>query len=147
VRLRRVKDRRKRGAAVKWELTLDHMGAAIGKNTATVYLGPAQMVALAETIAVAAGDGREEMAEQLWADLLADYERLVGEYADLGEVGPEELDESGQELVAWGEARGRAQGLAMALAVLRNPYAPDIPSIKEEAYDRWTAQEDGPAAG
>lgn len=144
MRLRKIgiKERRREriGSAIRYELTLDHMGAAIGHRDASVYLGPSQVMELWDLLDVAASRERDSMADQLWADLMADYERLVGDYADLGEVGPEELDESGQELVAWGEARGRAQGLAMALAVLRNPYAPDVPNIKEEAYDRWTAQ-------
>lgn len=37
----------------------------------------------------------------------------------------------------WGELRGQAQGLAFAIAVLTNPYAADVPTVKLEAKTRW----------
>ena len=42
----------------------------------------------------------------------------------------------------WGEQRGRAQGLAYALAVILNPYAPDVPMIKAQAMARWEERAD-----
>jgi hypothetical protein len=35
------------------------------------------------------------------------------------------------------ELRGRAQGIAYAIAVIVNPYAPDVPEVKAEARKRW----------
>lgn len=40
-------------------------------------------------------------------------------------------------LKEWGELRGQAQGLAFAIAVLTNPYAADVPTVKKEAMARW----------
>lgn len=37
----------------------------------------------------------------------------------------------------WGELRGKAQGLAFAIAVLTNPYAANVPAVKVEAKARW----------
>ena len=43
----------------------------------------------------------------------------------------------GEDMKLWGEQRGRAQGLAYALAVLTNPYAVNVDEIKKEAMKRW----------
>jgi hypothetical protein len=39
--------------------------------------------------------------------------------------------------VRYGEWRGQCQGLAYALAVLKNPYQPDIEKERAEAMQRW----------
>lgn len=41
---------------------------------------------------------------------------------------------------AWqthGELRGQAQGLALAVATMMNPYDPQVEAIKVGAYSRW----------
>jgi hypothetical protein len=44
-------------------------------------------------------------------------------------------------LQEWGELRGQAQGLAYAIAVLTNPYAADVPTVKKEALARWQSRQ------
>lgn len=39
------------------------------------------------------------------------------------------------------ELRGQAQGVAYMIAVLTNPYQPDIEAIRAEAMQRWEAGE------
>lgn len=34
-------------------------------------------------------------------------------------------------------AKGRAHGMAVAIAVVTNPYAPDVAEVKQAAMDRW----------
>jgi len=51
-----------------------------------------------------------------------------------------ELQEIADEQMAYGELRGQAQGVAYAIAVITDPYAPDVPKIREQAMQRW---EDG----
>jgi hypothetical protein len=43
---------------------------------------------------------------------------------------------------AWGEERGRAQGVAYALAVLTNPYAPSVPAQRSAAAARWRERQE-----
>jgi hypothetical protein len=127
------------GDAIRYELDLDHMGAAVGRTTATVYLGPSQVVKLWDVLRVGRTEG-ELMSEQLWGDLMATVERLHGEYGDLSEGDGPDDGSLEAELVAWGEARGRAQGVALALAILTNPTSPDVDAVREESVERWEAQ-------
>lgn len=43
----------------------------------------------------------------------------------------------------WGELRGQAQGLAQAIAVLLNPYAPDVDAVRDQAMDRFDTRQRG----
>jgi hypothetical protein len=45
------------------------------------------------------------------------------------------------------EMRGRAHGAAMCLALVLNPYAPDLAAVKAEALARWENQHDEPEPG
>jgi len=45
------------------------------------------------------------------------------------------------EYIEYGEERGRAQGLATALAVFINPYKPNVPETKRAAAERVRARE------
>lgn len=54
----------------------------------------------------------------------------------------EEMDSLMERLMTGAEAEDggdkfRAQGLAYAIAVMTNPYAPSVDSIREEAMERW----------
>jgi len=37
----------------------------------------------------------------------------------------------------WGELRGQAQGVAYAIAVITDPYSPNVPAVREQAMQRW----------
>jgi hypothetical protein len=37
----------------------------------------------------------------------------------------------------YGEERGQAQGVAYCIAVMTNPYKPDIDAVRELAMERW----------
>jgi hypothetical protein len=74
--------------------------------------------------------------EIIWAEMDAAYERLIAD----GE--PDNAQYSTNQ-AAWavdyqryGEQRGQCQGLAYALAVLHNPYRPNVGEIKAEAKRR-----------
>jgi hypothetical protein len=56
------------------------------------------------------------------------YERAIVDQKDNGD--PSDYQE-------WAERRGQAQGVAYCLAVLTNPYAPNIDTIRAEARARW----------
>jgi hypothetical protein len=73
----------------------------------------------------------KSILEMLWESLDAAYERLVAD--DIG--GPPD-DGWPDEWREYGEQRGRCQGLAEAIAVLTNPYAPDLPAVKTEVKRR-----------
>lgn len=42
---------------------------------------------------------------------------------------------------AWGEERGKAQGVAYALAVMINPYEPNIEAIRQRSIERRKERE------
>jgi len=131
-----IRKRDKLGAAIEYELELDHLGAAVGKRTASVYLSGALAVDIHDVTDQAASRVRGTMLEQLWDDLMATYERLTGEYGDV-DLPDEEESGHPHSYLLWGEARGRAQGLAFAIAILVNPLHPDIEAVREEANERW----------
>lgn len=137
----KIRRARKLGEAVEYELELNHMGLerpSRAGRPAVVHLGAAQVIELYDLADSASSVERETMAGQLWAQLMTTVERLHGEYADLDL--PEE--DSGDEIetyLAWGEARGFAQGLALALAVLANPRHPDMDAVRAESAERWEA--------
>lgn len=45
-------------------------------------------------------------------------------------------DEPSHNWMLYGEERGQAQGLAFALAMINNPYKPNVPETKREAVER-----------
>lgn len=49
--------------------------------------------------------------------------------------------QAANEWQAYGEERGQAQGLAIALAIFNNPYKPNVPETKREAVERVKARE------
>jgi hypothetical protein len=63
-------------------------------------------------------------------------------WADEHVRGKDPQDHSGvaSEWMEWGELRGRAQGLAQAIALLMNPYAPDVDAVRDQAMDRFDAR-------
>lgn len=65
--------------------------------------------------------GGKSILEMMWGELDAIVERLMG-------GGAAEDD------------KGRAQGVAMCIALVENPYLPDVERIREQAMDRWEAQ-------
>lgn len=62
----------------------------------------------------------KSIQELMWDELMAVYERLV--------TGAEAAD---------GRDPGRAEGMAAMLAIVQNPYKPNIDLIREQAAQRW----------
>lgn len=69
--------------------------------------------------------GGKTMLELFWEELMTVYERLM----------------TGQEAE---EDVGIAQGIAYCIAVAQNPYLPSIDAVREQAAERWAAQEAEP---
>lgn len=86
----------------------------------------------------------EALLEELWKELDTVVEHIMAE--DEPDVWEREDDgeESGSPLEwqKYGEWRGQAQGLAYALAIIANPYQPDVNAIRTEAMERWERGED-----
>ncbi len=71
--------------------------------------------------AVSAGGsacGGRTILELLWEEMMAVYERLVTGQAAEHDV-------------------GIAQGIAYAIAVMQNPYQPNIDNVREQAAQKW----------
>ena len=101
-------------------------------DTPTSYTGThpltpqeAQYAADVLRAAVADTDGKacagKSIQELVMDELLTVLDRLMGDE-------PEERDP------------GRAEGLAMALAIFQNPYRPNVDAIREQAMDIWEAE-------
>lgn len=91
----------------------------------------------------------KSILDLLWEEMddvvdLLQEEGQPASWADEHVRGRTPRDEIGvaSEWQSWGERRGRAQGLAYALAVILNPYEPDVPAVKREAMARWDARQD-----
>lgn len=73
-------------------------------------------------------------------DLL--WEQLV-QFVDDVQYNGDEPDRDHDGLVSatamqeWAEARGRAHAMAVAVALVTNPYHPDVAVIKDDAMERW----------
>lgn len=59
-----------------------------------------------------------------WPDMRDDETFLMG------------TDTDPVEIFEWAELRGQAQGLALAIATIQNPYAPDVDDVRAEAGSR-----------
>lgn len=76
--------------------------------------------------------------EKVQAELDVVVERLLAEGKP--DTAGANLDQLA-EWMAYGEERGQAQGLAIALAIFNNPYKPNVPETKREAVERVKARE------
>jgi hypothetical protein len=92
----------------------------------------------------------EVLFEELWKELDTVVELIMSEgepevWTDEdGEVRCSQADppDGLAAVQKYGEWRGQAQGYAYALAVLTNPYKPDIEAIRTEAMERYEKGEE-----
>jgi len=93
------------------------------------------LISLSARIAVKLEDSHpgkpgRSVLEQIWEELDAIMDRLRS--------GSPILEAEGWAGVRdRAELRGRAQGIALAISIITNPYAPDVPAVKVEARRRW----------
>lgn len=87
--------------------------------------------------------------ERCWQELDDIMNQLMSEelpavWSDEHVRGKDPSDHIGvaSEWMARGELRGQAQGVAYCIAMITNPYEPDVPAIKKEARQRWDARQD-----
>lgn len=89
----------------------------------------------------------QALFQELWKELDTIVDHIMSQDAPEVPAGPEPgryfYPEDVIEIHRYGEWRGQAQGVAYALAVLTNPYAPDVDKIRAEAMKRWEAGEEG----
>lgn len=108
--------------------------ANVHHTTETASMTPEHANVLADLLRAAyvqAGGstcGGKTILELLWGELDAVMDRLM--------TGGAAED---------GRDPGRAEGVAFAIAVMQNPYLPNIDAVREQAMERWEAQE-SPAA-
>lgn len=74
----------------------------------------------------------KSLLDLLWEQL----DQFVDEYQEMTDGGFLE------EAVA--EARGRAHAAAVCVALVTNPYSPQVDAIKAEAMERWEQRQDEP---
>lgn len=64
--------------------------------------------------------GGQTLLELMWEELMAVMDRLM----------------TGQEAED-GKDPGRAEGVAYAIAIMQNPYLPNLDAVREQALDKW----------
>lgn len=109
----------------KGNLTLVHwVSDSVGESMSGLLSTEANMMAdVLRAAAVNVGGsacGGETILELLWRELMVVYERLMTR------TGADDLRDP-----------GRAEGLAYAIAVMQNPYLPNIDNVREQAAERW----------
>lgn len=88
------------------------------------------------------------LIEILWEELDSIMDRLMDDGAPEpprnhnAPLSAKEAKEFCNSFAEWGEERGQAQGVAYALAIMLNPYQPNVPGVKAEAMERWEARQD-----
>lgn len=63
----------------------------------------------------------------------------------LVEMMEDELDTIIERLMSGGDAegdKGKAEGVAYCIALVRQPYSPSVPDVKNEAMLRWEAKQE-----
>lgn len=81
----------------------------------------------------------QALLEEGWKELDTIVEHIMweGEPQSRNTWNPDDLAAIREQFQEYGEWRGQAQGIAYMLAVLTNPYQPDIEAIRSEAMQRW----------
>lgn len=88
------------------------------------------------------------LLEQMWATLIDEMDALMpgGDYHDDAEPGwSTEMAGDGIDHNGWTEERARiqgaCQGIAVCIALVLNPYRPNIDEVRTEAAMRWQDKE------
>lgn len=80
----------------------------------------------------------KSLLEKLWDELDNIMSRLMSDgEPDIN--GHDIYEHDLENYKAWGEERGQAQGIAYAIAIIENPYQPNMPGVKARAVERWEA--------
>lgn len=89
------------------------------------------------------------LLETLWEELDNVMDRLMSDEVPPSDVPPKPSVQNKMPLAAWrdewmgyGETRGNAQGIAYAIAVIEQPYEPNVPGVKVRAMERWEERND-----
>lgn len=87
----------------------------------------------------------QALFEELWKELDTIVDHIMSEGHPTGRNtwNPDSIESMQRQFQEYGEWRGQAQGVAYALAVLTNPYDPNVDKIRAEAMERWEAGEEG----
>lgn len=86
-------------------------------------------------IAKATSGAGRSLLEMLWEELDRIMDILMT--GDTPVLHPDRSLNNPHEFTAWGEIRGQAQGVAYCIAVIEQPYQPNVPDIKERAMERF----------
>ncbi len=93
------------------------------------------------------------LLDLMWGTLLAEMHELMpgGDYAVEQEPVHGALEEKEDERDAWFQERARlqgaCQGITACIALVMNPYYPDLDAVRQEALTRWTAEQAAGGAG
>lgn len=89
--------------------------------------------------------GGKSILDLIWDQLMEVYQDLM-EWRPVA-VDPDHPDWMHQEDAEdRGKLKGQALGFATAIAIITNPYAPDLDAVRAEAGRRYTTKESGDPA-
>lgn len=81
--------------------------------------------------------GGKSIIELIWDELMKEYEQALADAKALKNAEDHGNPLKDEHLLDIGQTRGRAQGFATAIAIITNPYAPNVDAIRQEAKERW----------
>lgn len=136
--LRAGKRRLRRWSTGKVYATRNHEdGVSLGIETSpgvsseTPFMPPGVALQAADVLRAAAVNaegmvcGGSSIQELAWDELMTVVDRILSGGA-----------------AADGRDPGRAEGMAMIIAIFQNPYRPNIEAVREESADRWYAEQE-----
>lgn len=100
---------------------------AKGEESVLGPMLPSEAVVAADVLRAAAVNaggsacGGETLLELMWRELMVVIDRLMSEGQEAGD----------------GKDPGRAEGIAYTIAIMQNPYRPNIDDVRTQAMDRW----------
>lgn len=80
--------------------------------------------------------GGKSILEMIWDQLMEVYEELATSRPLVIDDFHEDRCRR-EDAMEYGQVRGQALGLATAIAILVNPYAPNVDAVRAEAKTRW----------
>lgn len=136
--LKAGKRRLRRWATGRVYANRDHEGmVSLGVETSpgvtseTPFMPSSVALAAADALRAAAVNaegmvcGGQSIQEMAWDELMTVVDRILSGAA-----------------AADGRDPGRAEGMAMIIAIFRNPYRPNIEAVRKESTDRWYEEQE-----
>lgn len=102
----------------------ESQGASMNQMLSTEAIMMADVLRAAAVNVGGSACGGQTLLELMWAELMTVVDRLMSD-----------------QPAADGRDPGRAEGIAYAIAIMQNPYRPSWEGVRDEAVNRWEAED------